>query len=722
MSAGSPSNTESPSQPLTPSYAPPLTRGHSCLSCQKRKVRCNGQRPCSACIKSGRECVSKGPTSARERKARANPIFKEDIRSRLQRCEELLKKAGIDVDSEVGQSPVARIERSLDSISAGLGESVAASETGKLIVEKGHSRYIENNLWTGLNEELQESDAPSELMDDVEKDLRQFEFSSESLLFNVPSANSLYPLHPDPIRIFRLWQTFLDNVNPLSKPFHAPTVQQQILKWSSNLRNVPRGFEALMFSIYLASVRSLTDLECQDIMGEPRDTLLTKFANGAQQALVNARFLKSYDIVVLQAFTLFLLAIRSHCDSQSLWMLTGLAIRSGQRAGLHRESALRKHTLFEAEMRRRLWWQIIILDNHSAALSGSSNIAKLVWDTHQPLNVNDSDLNPSMKDVPVEHKGATEMLFCSIRYEMGTSIRKFEQWGEQPENALTLASLRAKTIDELETIFEDKYQRYCDPSIPFHLISTYMARSAICGMRLRLHHPRPRLAPDSNPESLQREREMLLSSSLVMLEYDNLTHSTPSLRGYLWHVRVFFAFEAFIYILSELRAKRLEGELRERAWQQVSLSYKHHPEMLSDTKNALYVAIGNLALTAWEKSMPSSTSSEKFKGCSFEWVSILKSQRAKIDNNNGGSSSILSLRGPPKEGAWAADSSHPSDTSHSHTNLTEEFDHAALDATNISTTGITDTDMEFMDWEYWQNLIQGRDLDMYYMTGDQNSF
>lgn len=61
-----------------------------------------------------------------------------------------------------------------------------------------------------------------------------------------------------------------------------------------------------MFAIYLASIASLTDAECHDIMGEPKNILLARFVHGAQQALVNAKFLRSSDIVVLQALTLFL--------------------------------------------------------------------------------------------------------------------------------------------------------------------------------------------------------------------------------------------------------------------------------------------------------------------------------------------------------------------------------------------------------------------------------
>lgn len=121
--------------------------------------------------------------------------------------------------------------------------------------------------------------------------------------------NALRSFHPQPIHIFRLWQTCLDSVNPLAKLFHAPTVQQMILEASCDLDRVPVSTEALMFAIYLSSVTSLKDEDCKSIMGEQRDVLLTRFSYATQQALINASVLKTSNLVVLQAFTLFLVGL-----------------------------------------------------------------------------------------------------------------------------------------------------------------------------------------------------------------------------------------------------------------------------------------------------------------------------------------------------------------------------------------------------------------------------
>jgi hypothetical protein len=133
--------------------------------------------------------------------------------------------------------------------------------------------------------------------------------NADSLLFGHPMLKSLVSSHPTPVQIFLLWQTYLDNVNPLLKLFHAPTVQQTILDAASNLENISQSTEALMFAIYFLSITSLKNNDCERIMGESRSLLLARFSNATQQALINAELLKSSNMPVLQAFVLFLVSL-----------------------------------------------------------------------------------------------------------------------------------------------------------------------------------------------------------------------------------------------------------------------------------------------------------------------------------------------------------------------------------------------------------------------------
>jgi hypothetical protein len=130
--------------------------------------------------------------------------------------------------------------------------------------------------------------------------------SAENLIFGRQIVHPLGIHHPTVPQIFRLWQTCLDNVNPLVKLFHAPTVQQMILDAVTDMSSIPKSTEVLMFAIYLISVTSMNDQDCTKVLGQSRPAMLAKYSNATQQALVNTEFLKSTSLVVLQALILYL--------------------------------------------------------------------------------------------------------------------------------------------------------------------------------------------------------------------------------------------------------------------------------------------------------------------------------------------------------------------------------------------------------------------------------
>lgn len=89
---------------------------------------------------------------------------------------------------------------------------------------------------------------------------------------------------------------------------HAPSVQQQLLDATSNLDEIPKNLEALMFAIYAMATVAMTDEACMKLFGEERFVVLQRFQADTRQALQNAEYLRSSDLVVLQAFVLLLVS------------------------------------------------------------------------------------------------------------------------------------------------------------------------------------------------------------------------------------------------------------------------------------------------------------------------------------------------------------------------------------------------------------------------------
>lgn len=153
--------------------------------------------------------------------------------------------------------------------------------------------------------------------------------NNDHILFGLRRTTvNLSSLHPDPVQIFRLWQIYVDNVNPLLKVTHTPSLQGRIIEAASNMKSINPTLEAVMFSIYCTSILSTSAGDCQNIFGSSKEDLLMKYQFGCQQALLNCGVLQSSDRDCLTALYLYLVSSVIHSCLPSL--LTSSALRQTQ--------------------------------------------------------------------------------------------------------------------------------------------------------------------------------------------------------------------------------------------------------------------------------------------------------------------------------------------------------------------------------------------------------
>ena len=148
----------------------------------------------------------------------------------------------------------------------------------------------------------------------IKKAWDQLFHKNDNLLFGSrKSAVDISTLHPEPVQMFRLWQLYLENVNPLLKVTHTPSLQGRIIEAASNVLNIRPNLEALMFSIYSMSILSLAVDDCQAMFGSSKVDLLTRYQFGCQQALLNCDFLRCSDRDCLTALYLYLVSLWRGC-------------------------------------------------------------------------------------------------------------------------------------------------------------------------------------------------------------------------------------------------------------------------------------------------------------------------------------------------------------------------------------------------------------------------
>lgn len=409
-------------------------------------------------------------------------------------------------------------------------------------------------------------------------------------------------LHPEPVQIFRLWQIYLDNVNPLLKVTHAPSSQGRIIEAASNIARTSVTLEALMFSIYCISIQSLAEDDCQAMFSSSKENLLTAYQFGCEQALQNCGFLRTGDRDCLTALLLYLVSLGARTDPRSLSSMLGVALRIAQRMGIDNESENSRCTALEAEMRRRLWWSLVLFDARIGELANYRSAALgPTWDCRLPLNVNDSDLWSEMREPPPAQGKCTEALFAAVRSELGEFLRHAAVHLDFTTPALKPIAKDTEKEDGLaglERIINDKYLRFCDPENPLHFMTIWTARSFLARYRLIEHYSK-----DSASQT-NAQRNVALSYALTMLDCDTKIMTLPLTKGYRWLLQFYFPFPAYVHIVQELK-RRPVGEHAEQAWEVMSAHYDARfsfsfSPLTAAEENPFFEIFAGMVSQAWE--------------------------------------------------------------------------------------------------------------------------
>ncbi|KAI1132313.1 fungal-specific transcription factor domain-containing protein [Nemania abortiva] len=593
-----------------------VTRGHSCVLCQQRKVRCDKKKPCSNCVKAGVDCRVVPPQPPRRRKKR---VPERDLVDRLRKYEALLSQNGIEFESlgpdikitdpgsvEEGDEldPDFTRQRSTTSPS-GADPDVITSAGENLHRPRTFRWFPFQKEYRAHTDTIPDSSEEEDVGSTINQAYDQMFGNTDGFPFAVGGQpQSITELHPSGIQIFQLWQIYLDNVNPLLKLTHTPTLQVQILEASTNLTKVSKSLEALMFAIYLMAITSLGDDDVENTFNESKSNLLAKYQHATQQALFNAGFMRMPDLTVLQAFLLYCyqIGVRQSTDPRSLFCLTGMGVRLGQRLGLQRDGAEFGFSPFEVEERRRLWWNMAGFDRRIGEMCGSTITAiSTGGNCRLPLNINDSDLNTHAKDQPPPHTGATEMIFALTRLEFakapGNDKMKAQLSAANPQAVTNLADHRLSSyLDQFAHYMEETYLKYCDPKIPIHYMTLLMTRATICKMRVHSGFFRVAImAPSPIPAT---ESEALLIEAIRMIEYDSMMQAHERLKGFIWYTKMHFPFPAYVCLLSELR-HRTTGDICERAWETI-FEHAERRKLTTSTRTPLHLAFSALFVKAWD--------------------------------------------------------------------------------------------------------------------------
>lgn len=375
------------------------------------------------------------------------------------------------------------------------------------------SRYMSAEFWSSLCDEVgglrqaleQTTDSDDE--DDNDEGATPESAGGSSgisasqgmLLGNIQTSGPRVMQHPSPKHIRYLAAVYFRNVDMHLKILHRPTILNalhDLADHPESASDLSPELTALFFAIYYAAITSLSPTECTRVLGRPRADLATLFQAGIEQALTRADYLNNTSLEPLQALTLYVCCLRSHNGSRASWALMGVPIRLAQALNLHQDgegegdsegnSNTPQFSPFEAEQRRRLWWQLMVLDIRAAEDRGTGTIiARGSYDTRLPHNLDDDEFGPDTTTPLRDRTGPSDITFGLFTAQSsGMTL-----WSSHAPHD---AGSRDETIRRVRQL-EAQFVKGADPAHFGSYISSVIVRIIVLRVWLGMRYPlRPR--------------------------------------------------------------------------------------------------------------------------------------------------------------------------------------------------------------------------------------
>ncbi|OJJ45251.1 hypothetical protein ASPZODRAFT_70052 [Penicilliopsis zonata CBS 506.65] len=537
----------------------------SCLHCHKRKVRCNKASPCSNCVRLRVPCRYPGPVQG---KRRAGKTSISDVSERLARLERTLTALSLPGGAREAAAIVSR-DRGIGSSNTESESSQSPSE-GILIPGGSSTPYINDLLMSQVLEKERELQSAFRSQTDLSHhSATRATIFGHGLIFQPhrPAA-SVLDLYPTRWEATQLWQVYTNNVSPVVRILHIPSMQSVVFGAISNTKDIPHDLAALLFSIYFSAVTSLSPEEVATLLKMDRVSALLRYREGLETALCHASFLETPTLPALQAIVLYVTCLRAHHNGRSAWALNGLLIRTAQSMGLHRDGKQFNLTPLDAEIRRRLWWQIVGCDSRAAEDHGlylDSGFEMYAADTQMPANIDDSDLSASTTVLPPDKPHWTETSISLMTCAMSKMLREVTRPpGERTQSA-------PQVLRDFKTRLYDVYLYKCDMNVPIQRASVLLGNLLILKVEFMVYQQAlSRDTAENHPSSEAAEQALL--AAVGCLEAHSKLVLDDLCRSFLWLLTTYIPYYVLTYILWHLCVHPGCANL-ERAWTAVDISF-----------------------------------------------------------------------------------------------------------------------------------------------------
>lgn len=281
-----------------------------------------------------------------------------------------------------------------------------------------------------------------------------------------------------------LVKSFLVGVSPFLLLIHVPTIRRDYdnfwVRYPDKRTSFPREelaengtFLPLLLAILFGgAVSASSNIPSNSLPeGESYSSLSDQLYDAVIVSLKIQRFPRMPTLNSLIAFLIVQSCRVRKEESLASRDEVGIAMRVAQSMGLHRDGSLLGMENVECELRRRVWWHIVYLDVHTAALSGLpplSGSSDYNYDTRMITENGDEDLRSNDGSEPTHsRRRPTATLLAMGRYEAAKVMRQMLErlYGIKPPTRNDFNEL-AKAVSRLQLRLDAIISRISVRGIP----------------------------------------------------------------------------------------------------------------------------------------------------------------------------------------------------------------------------------------------------------------
>lgn len=366
----------------------------SCVTCRRRKVKCDRREPCDVCVKTGIDChypvTGRLPKRARAPPQWTSPHQKQtDLLERLRRLEAVVTELSAQVDEanvEPKNAQMTPVSAALSSVEMEAGED---EDFGRLVTGGDGRVRIAKSFWSVFCDEVRyyilkmwkrqtnrfQVDHIFQSIQDTAEAAKESDFKPEDVsstcccstfgLSGEPGLPSHAAVELSSTQVSFLLQIYRERVDPFVKVLSADSLANLSESWYKTHAELDASQAALRSNVVFVAIVALTASEVKAAFERPKDALLVEMRAQSEKDLARAKYLTTRDLAVVQALVIYT-SILPYANMQDIaGPISAATVQIAVQNELHLENGRAEQ--HDRDVKLMIWIQICFLSSRFQA-------------------------------------------------------------------------------------------------------------------------------------------------------------------------------------------------------------------------------------------------------------------------------------------------------------------------------------------------------------------